>query len=197
MQKLPNDNPAAQIGGLLRGFRESMRLTQSSVAKKSGISSSMLSQIESSLVSPSVTTLFAICEAMRLDMAQLMKSLTQTNPVQVFHPLERPKEESSNATFETLISRADTPHAAYMFLMEVKPMQEIGLSGQGKDLVAMGYVITGSVMLIVEGKQELLLKKGDSILFKSLCTHAFKNTTNATFKAVWSLAESHRFITSS
>lgn len=194
MSRLPVENPASQIGSIIRSYREKIRLTQSSIAKKAGISSSMLSQIESSVVSPSVTTLFSICDALELNMTQLMKSITTNCPVQVYHSHERPKEESDGSSFETLISQTNTPHSGYMFLMEIKPMQKIGLSGQEKELVAMGYVINGSVLLSVEDQDEFLLKKGDSILFKSLCPHIFKNTSKTTtFKAVWSMAESRTF----
>ncbi len=59
------------------------------VAKKSGISSSMLSQIDSSIVSPSVNTLFALCNTMGMDMTNLMKSINRTNPIRIYHPEER------------------------------------------------------------------------------------------------------------
>ena len=188
MNTLSDNNPTSKIGQLLRQYRESVRLTQSYVAKQSGISSSMLSQIESSIVSPSVSTLFAICNTMGMDMSYLMKSITQTNPICIYHPNERSKEDYSNAVFEDLVSKLNTPNAAELLLLEIRPDQEIALKGRGKDLVAMGYVIAGSVSLIIEGDTNYALKKGDSILFKSLIPHTFKNTGKTLFRAIMSVS---------
>ena len=187
MDKIPDDNPTAKIGPLLKQYRESIRLTQSYVAKLSGISSSMLSQIESSIVSPSVSTLFAICNAMGMDMAFLMKAINQTTPVHVYNPDKRPKEEYESSVFEKLIPTSDTPNSSELLLLELEPNHEISLTGQGIDVVAMGYVISGSVILITEEKKNILLKKGDSILFRSLIPHTFRNTGKTLFRAVWSL----------
>ncbi len=185
---LNGNNPTAKIGPLLKKYRERVRLTQSSVAIRANISSSMLSQIESSIVSPSVSTLFAICNAMGMDMVYLMKSIAQINPVSIYHPNERSREDYNNSVFETLISKQTTPHSAELQLLEIKPNQEIALRGKGLDVVAMGYVLAGSVLLTVEEKTEYVLKKGDSILFHSLSTHAFKNTGKTLFKAIWCLS---------
>ncbi len=188
MNNASNSNPALKIGPLLKHYRESVRLTQSYVAKKSGISSSMLSQIESSIVSPSVSTLFAICSTMGMDMANLMKSINQTNPVHVFHPDGRSREDYSNAVFEDLVSVSETPNGAKLQLLEINPGQEISLKGKGKEMLVMGYVITGTVVMVIEETTEYIIKKGDSVLFKSLCPHSFKNIGKSVFKAVWSLS---------
>lgn len=188
MNTMSKQNPASKIGQLLKQYRESIRLTQSHVAKQSGISSSMLSQIESSIVSPSVSTLFAICNAMGMDMAYLMKMLNRTTPIHVYNPEKRPKEDYRNAFFEKLVPKSDTPNGAEFLLLEIQPGQEISLTGQGIDVVAMGYVIDGSVLVITEEKKDLLLKKGDSILFRSLLPHTFRNTGKTLFRAVWSIS---------
>ena len=173
------ENPAAKIGLLLKQYREGTRLT--------GISSSMLSQIESSVVSPSISTLFAICNAMGMEMTHLMKALNHENPVHVYNTEKRPKEDYMNAIFEKLIPKSDTPNNAEFLHLEIKPGQEISLRGQGIDIAAMGYVIAGQVLVILEDKKDILLKKGDSILFRSLIPHTFRNTGKTLFRAVWSL----------
>lgn len=186
MNNVQENDPASKIGPLLKHYRECIRLTQSYVAKKSGISSSMLSQIENSIVSPSVSTLFAICSTMGMDIAGLMKSINHINPIRVFRPDERSREDYSNAVFEDLIYQSETPNGAKLQLLEINPGQEISLTGKGKDVLVMGYILAGTVMLIVEEEAEYILKKGDSILFKSLCPHRFKNIGKTAFKSVWS-----------
>lgn len=192
MESLSNDNPTAKIGPLLKKYRAHVRLTQTYVAQQSGISSSMLSQIESSIVSPSVSTLFAICNAMGMDMAYLMKLITETNPVRVYHANERPKEDYGNSAFEALISKQETPQGGYMFLLEINPGEEIALTGQGYEMTAMGYVISGAVTLFLNEKENYQLKKGDSVLFQSLCPHKFINSSKTLFSSVWSMTPLRR-----
>ncbi len=188
MEKSHVENPTEKIGPLLKQYRESIRLTQSHVAKKAGISSSMLSQIESSIVSPSVSTLFALCNAMGMDMTYLIKAINQSNPVHVYNPDKRPKEDYKYAFFEKLVPTSDNPINAQFLLMEIQPDNEISLRGQGLDVVAMGYLITGKMLVILEDDSEMLLNTGDSILFRSLVTHTFKNIGDTTLRAVWSLS---------
>jgi len=188
MNSISDNNPTAKIGLLLKQYRESIRLTQSYVAKLAGISSSMLSQIESSVVSPSINTLFSICSVMGMDMAFLMKALNQTNPVHVYNQEKRPKEDYTNAFFEKLVPKSDTPNGSEFLYLEIQPGHEVSLKGQAIDVVAMGYIIDGSVLITMEGIKPVLLKKGDSILFRSLVPHTFRNTGKGIFSAVWSLS---------
>lgn len=183
-----DNNPALKIGPLLKQYRKGIRLTQSFVAKKTGISSSMLSQIERSLVSSSVSTLFAICNALGMDLKYLIEAITKTEPVRVFHPNERSREDYSHSVFEDLIYKSETPNAAELLLLEIKPKQEIALKGKGKDVVLMGYVIEGSVLILTDDSKNYVWKKGDSVLFKSLIPHSFKNTENTLFRAVLSVS---------
>ncbi len=188
MGTVTGNNPTAKIGHLLKQYRKQIRLTQSYVAKKSGISSSMLSQIERSLVSPSVNTLFAICNVLGMDLKYLIEAITKTDPVRVFHPNERPREDYSKAVFEDLISKTKTPNATELLLLEIKPKQEISLKGKGKDIVLIGYVIEGSVLIITDNGTNYVWKKGDSVLFKSLIPHSFKNNGNTLFRAILSVS---------
>ena len=183
--------PCARIGEILKNFREKSGLKQMVVAKRSGISTSMLSQIERSLVSPSVNTLFSVCNAMGMDITDLFRMITHENPVYVYHDKDRTRQISNASIFETLIMRTVTPHFEEMFLMEINPGQELGLSGKGKDGAAMGYVFSGTVSLIMDDKK-YSIKKNDSIYFPMLKAHVFQNNGKSTFKAIWCLVPTRK-----
>lgn len=187
MDNVRKKNPTENIGPQLKSYRKSIRLTQSYVAKQAGISSSMLSQIESSVVSPSVNTLFAICNAMGMDLTSLMKAINHSTPVHIYNAEKRSIEDYRNATFEKLVPKHDTPNGSEFLYLEIQPGKEISLTGQALDVMAMGYVITGSILVRIEDKNEILLKKGDSILLRSLLPHLFRNTGKVLFRAVWCL----------
>ena len=54
------------IGPLIRRFRKERKLTLKIVAEKAAISEGFLSQVENDVNSPSVDTLFRICNALEL-----------------------------------------------------------------------------------------------------------------------------------
>ena len=71
------------IGNILKVFREKTRKKQGEVATKAGISISMLSQIERGVVSPSIDTLFCVCKAVGMDIADLFRRISPDAPVRL------------------------------------------------------------------------------------------------------------------
>ncbi|MEV2908343.1 helix-turn-helix domain-containing protein [Paenibacillus larvae] len=89
------------IGNNIRLYREQKKITQTKLAKKSGISSSHLSMIESDLKKPSIDTLNAIANALNIDVTQIMDSHNDLNkPILYNSSTLTPKDEASytNAT---------------------------------------------------------------------------------------------------
>lgn len=186
----------AKIGETLKAYREKVGLKQTVVAQLSGISTSMLSQIERSLVSPSVSTLFSVCRAMGMDIVDLFKSVNQKNPIQIHHPIDRSIEESDSVRLDPLIMRTSTEHFEEMNLMEIKPGKQISLSGREKNKSALGFVLAGTVTFEVE-EASYILKKGDSLYLPYIPPHTYKNTGKTSFKVIWCLIPDRQgFVTS-
>ena len=60
------------LGALIRRHRKERKLTLKSVAEKARISEGFLSQVENSVSSPSVDTLFGICHALGVNAGDLL-----------------------------------------------------------------------------------------------------------------------------
>ena len=60
------------IGNAIRHFRKRNRLTQSQLAETAGISQTYLSQIESNLREPHISTLGSLSESLRIPLPILM-----------------------------------------------------------------------------------------------------------------------------
>lgn len=63
---------APQIGPYLQSFRKGRSLTLDDLAKASGVSRSMLSQIERGQANPSLATVWALCNALKVDISELI-----------------------------------------------------------------------------------------------------------------------------
>jgi transcriptional regulator with XRE-family HTH domain len=182
--------PAARIGKALRAYREKTGRYQSEVAREAGISTSMLSQIERAAVSPSIETLMAVCGALEVDMADLFRRLSPQTPVRIVSPAHRLRTEERGVRYEQLISSSDTAFPAEMFMLEVEPGKQIGLSGQGHEGVEMGLVLEGRARLNVDGVEHEL-NEGDSVCFSCHLPHTLRNIAGVNFQAVWTTLPPH------
>jgi transcriptional regulator with XRE-family HTH domain len=180
-----------EIGKILRLFREKVARNQGEVARKAGISTSMLSQIERGAVSPSIDTLAAVCGSLDLSMADLFRRISPDAPVRVRHRGARLATQSRGVKFEQLAQSADAGYPAELLLLEIGPNKRAGFNGKGHEGVEMGYVLEGSAILLVDGT-EYNLTQGDSVSYHSHMPHTIVNRGRGVFRAVWNALPPHR-----
>jgi transcriptional regulator with XRE-family HTH domain len=179
------------IGNILKVFREKTRKNQGHVAAKAGISISMLSQIERGVVSPSIDTLFCVCRAVGIDIAELFRRIAPDSPVRLMNAGQRLSTQHNGVLFEQLAASVNAGYPAEMFLLEVKPGKRIGLSGSGHEGIEMGYALDGNAVLTVDGV-DYEIGKGDSVSFNSNLPHSLANKGRKTFRAVWTALPPHK-----
>ena len=66
-------SPAPPIGGRIHEIRKQQELTLDELARRCGVSKSMLSQIERGKVNPTYATLWSITQALDVEMSQLIE----------------------------------------------------------------------------------------------------------------------------
>jgi transcriptional regulator with XRE-family HTH domain len=179
------------IGNILKMFREKTRKNQGQVATKAGISISMLSQIERGVVSPSIDTLFCVCQAVGMDIAELFRRISPDTPVRLMRAGQRLSTQHNGVLFEQLAVSVSAGYPAEMFELEVKPGRRIGLSGSGHEGIEMGYALEGSSVLTVDGI-DYKISKGDSVSFNSNLPHSLVNEGRKIFRAVWTALPPHK-----
>ncbi len=185
------NNPCNNLGNVLKTYREKVGIKQSVIANRAGISTSMLSQIERSVVSPSIDTLYMVCVALGLDMANLFSILNSKNSVRIHHDQERLKTNSDGVIYEQLEVSNVSSYQIEMFLITIEPNYSIGMSQTGHEGIEIGYVLMGCAQLIVNDI-EYTLKKGDSVTFNSSLPHSLKNRGDILFRAVWNVMPPHK-----
>jgi transcriptional regulator with XRE-family HTH domain len=183
-------SPLSEIGRIIRLFREKTDRNLSDVSAAAGISTSMLSQIERGLVSPSIDTLFAVCNAMGLEVSDLFSRVSPRTPVRVAPAGRRLRTENQGILYEQIVASSDRAYPAEMFLLELQPGKEAGVSGRGHEGVEMGYVLAGHATLTVDGVDHAIAE-GDGVSFSSHLPHRLVNSGDALFRAVWSVVPPH------
>jgi len=176
------------IGQRIKKKRIELGLRGIDLAKKSGLSPGFISQIERNLVNPSVGTLKKIGNAMNV-------------PIGTFFEETSPKEETNEFSMNKSPvvhenqRKTLSPNKGVIFYLlnpdmsgDIEFILDIFEPGAttGKELYShlgeeCGLILDGELEVQLEEKK-YLLKKGDSITFKSTILH--KKTNTGKFKSI-------------
>lgn len=197
-----------RLGSRLREERERRGVTVRGLAREVGVSASMVSQIETGKVQPSVSTLYAITTTLGITVEELFTPGVDGGPPraareelaslrgQRLGPLVRPPERrvlqlDSGVTWELLGELP--PHTVDFLLVTYAPG---GTSSSGGGLMRhpgseYGHLLSGELVLTL-GFDELRLKPGDSISFDSTTPHSYRNEGEEPAVGVWFVIERGR-----
>jgi transcriptional regulator with XRE-family HTH domain len=183
------------IGPRLRAQREQMGLSLREVARRIGVSASLISQIERDKVNPSVSTLYALTQELRLTMGDLFAvddvvsaGSSASSPVRTA-PLVTPEQRAvitlaSGVTWERLTPTSD-PTIEFLYVVydagsESCPEDSLVTHG-GREY---GYVVSGRLGVRI-GFDEYDLGPGDSVSFDSSSPHRLWTMGNEPVEAIW------------
>jgi len=185
---------ASKVGGRLREERERRGISLRELARRVGVSPSLVSQIELDRVNPSVSTLYALVTELGMTMSDVFGDTGSEQPV-VRRPrnddglAERPDTRrvinlASGVRWERL-----TPHSdrEVEFLYVVYPVgaescpEDALMTHGGKEY---GYVSSGTLGVRV-GFEEYELGPGGSIAFDSSSPHRLWTVGDEPVHAVW------------
>lgn len=182
------------IGDRIREERTKAGISQRELARRLGLSASMISQLESGLSKPSVGTLYAIVTELNLSLDKVIRGddFQVTSPSvsqESVSPLVRPDQRqsidlASGVRWEELTASSedgvDFLYATYEVGGASTPDASL-MRHHGREY---GYVISGTLGIQI-GFQEYLLKPGDSIAFDSTRPHRLFNKGEVPVHAIW------------
>ena len=190
------DETLAGIGDRLREERVRTGMSQRELARRLGLSASMISQIESGLSKPSVGTLYAIVTELDLSLDRVIRGedFADRDPPDprvglskspLVHPEDRQVIElASGVRWEELSASSeegvDFLHATYEVGGASTPDQSL-MRHHGREY---GYVMTGTLGIQI-GFEEYELTAGDSIAFDSALPHRLYNKCDQPVHAIW------------
>ncbi len=182
------------IGDRLREERVKAGLSQRELARRLGLSASLISQLESGLSKPSVGTLYSIVTELGVSLDKVIRGEdfsaeaapeSRSSPSPLVHPDERQAIElDSGVVWEELTAQTedgvDFLHAIYEVGGASTPDDSL-MRHHGREY---GYIISGRLGIQI-GFQTYELDPGDSIAFDSTTPHRLYNRGDEPVHAIW------------
>lgn len=193
-REIPSDLDG--IGDRLREERVKAGISQRELARRLGLSPSLISQLESGLSKPSVGTLYAIVTELGLSLDKVIRGedfssestpavITDRTRSPLVHPGERQVIDlASGVRWEELTSDSedgvDFLHAIYDVGGTSTPDESL-MRHHGREY---GYIVSGQLGVQI-GFQTYELDPGDSIAFDSTQPHRLYNRGDEPVHAIW------------
>lgn len=175
-EKIQSDENDQAIGSALRDLRENQNISARQLAEKSGISAAMISRIESGQVSPSISTMTAISNALEVPFVSLFRDMVSER-TDFTHVKKGSGVSSTRLVGEHIHHyiniashrRRDLNFEAHLITMTPQDCDSPRNIGHG---VVLLHVLKGSATYHY-GKQVLTLAAGDNLSIDAELSHGF------------------------
>jgi transcriptional regulator with XRE-family HTH domain len=175
--------PKELIGKRVRQFRKEIGLTVEELAKRAGVSQSMISQIERGQTNPSLDTLWKLSYYLEVPVFSFFKNIAPSE-VQITKRKDQKVMTMlhPNVTYRLISPTLDRRFELFELIVQPGEVSHLPqLSHQGEEI---GFIIKGELELIIEDKT-YYLETGDSIYFDSRMKHKFSNPGNEDAIGIW------------
>ena len=157
---------APQLGPSLRQRRKAAGMTMQELADRCGLSQPFLSQIENSRAMPSLYALHRVAQALGTTTVALL------DPTYSEVTLVRADEGASFMLFEGATSRILTPGEGHRLeaneIVVAAGFLSDEIVHEGQELIR---VLEGSLEMRLKGRDPIVLRRGDTILYPSTTPH--------------------------
>jgi len=188
------ENVAEALGSRIRAERLRAELSVRGLAARTGVSPSLVSQIERGLATPSVATLWSIARELGLSIADLFDgaepgSAPAARPAGAVSPLQSRSDRraitlAGGVTWERLTPAHDEE---VDFLVVSYP---VGAASCPPDSVnthgglEFGYVLSGTLGVRIDN-EEVVVRANDSIAFDATRPHRLRAIGDEPARAIW------------
>ncbi len=174
------------LGGKIRELRLRRGFTLKDVSQLTGFSTALLSQIENNVVSPPISTLWKIAEALGVKIGYFFQETPQESVDYTVvkkgkgKPTAR-RETYPNLTFYSLafgkLTRKMDP---YLVVFDKDERGSTPISHEGEEFL---YILEGNLKLYL-GDKVIELEPGDSVYYDSRISHSVEGKKGTKFLAV-------------
>jgi len=192
------------MGDTIRSFRKSQGRTIQELSSSTGLSAAFISRMERGEINPSIASIMKIARALHINMADLFQEAgapetatpgktggetggesSHADTLEVVHQEQRRQLVSPGLNFSEFLLTPSIRNVGIEFIYHVsEPGATSGeeyYSHSGEECI---LVLKGELSLWVE-EQELCLKAGDSVHFRSDRPHHWENRGRTAVEAVW------------
>lgn len=165
------------IGKRLKNIRINHGLSLDEVSKVTGVSKSMIGQIERGESAPTVTTLWKICNGLNITLSTLLEEDIQDITIRRKDEIVPLKGEKGEFNFYLYFSFSPTNDKFDLHYIEVMPRKYRVTEPVKLASWEILFVVKGSISLYENGK-ELILNKGDAMKIKSTIQYDYENKSD-------------------
>lgn len=174
------ENITSTIARNLQTIRKKQQMTLQDLAEVTGVSKSMLGEIEREASNPTITVLWKIATGLKLPLADLLYE--QGADVQLKREPEWDILHDGNDYTAALIFPYNESRRFEVYHFTFQPHTPLIPKSPSKGVAETIIVYEGELTLLVAG-QAYVLKKGDSFLFEASYPYAYQNNGDVPAKA--------------
>ena len=164
-----------QLGNRLSSLRKRKKMTLDDLSAKSGVSKSILSQIERDLSNPTVTTISRISEALGEKLSDFFSKIEVGEENSIESSKETPSITSKDGLCDlNILGAGETVNWLQWYILEMKPKGILDSGSHGPKTFENLTVIEGQIEVSC-GESKEKLSKGDTFRFQSNRDHTLKN----------------------
>jgi transcriptional regulator with XRE-family HTH domain len=182
-EQAPSAVEEFRIGGKVKDLRERNFYTLQDLAAKTGISKSVLAEIESDEIMPPVAILLKLARALNVGMAYFFKDEAPAEQVSVTRAGERLSVKRRPHHRDGEVDYIYESLEARMLLVEFVPMETAEMvftSHEGEEFL---FLLDGKLEFRTNDRVEIL-SAGDALYFDSVLNHSFRSLTDTAARAV-------------
>jgi transcriptional regulator with XRE-family HTH domain len=179
------------VGARLRALRTLRGISQRELAKRCGVTHSSLSLIEQGKVSPSISSLKKVLDAIPMSVGDFFTMELESRN-QVFYSADELVNMGSGEVIYKLVG-ANRQDRALGFMIETYPPH----TDTGREMIAhqgeeAGVVLEGEIEITI-GAEIRVLKAGEAFYYNTNVPHRFRNISEAPCKLVSCVTPARNF----
>ncbi|MHA2940421.1 cupin domain-containing protein [Vibrio sp. RC27] len=161
------------VGKQLKTIRTMKGFSQRELAKQSGVTNAMISQIEKNMVNPSIGSLKKILEPLSVSMGEFFTDEIEAED-KIFFTADELVDIGDKVISMLLVGGTKSSRKLALMREVFPPGSDTGIDEIQHEGEEAGIILRGEIEVIV-GNQSKILKAGDSYYFKTQQPHRFRN----------------------
>ena len=172
------------IGSRLGDLRKRKQMTLDQLSSKSGVSKSILSQIERNISNPTVSTMMRIADALEETLSGFFMNIDEGKSSPIETSKETPNISSKDGLCElSILGAGETVSWLQWYVLTMKPKGQLPSRSHGSNTFENITVISGEVVVHLK-KQSERLKAGDTFRFPTNQEHTLMNKSKTISKVL-------------
>ena len=173
------------LGEQIRLHRKRFGYTLQQLSQKTHISVGYLSNIERDMASPTVELLDIICNALRIDIVELLRASRSPSPL-----MKKRERRRRYADQDGVLENAAAENGQYRctcYTMNPGFQQSVSVPAGGQSGI-LCYVLSGTMELTMNGVS-YQMGEGDTLFIPAHTAHSFRQTGEAACSSLWFYAD--------